>query len=394
MTGPALTIRAALAAGTVAVLAALVAVTPTTAAFVDDAAAQTALATTPPRDVAFTDVEAGLDHTLALSSDGKVYGWGRNTHGQVGDPVSGNFTTRPAAIAVTPHRVTGIDAGRYVSIALDETGAVYTWGASTATTAGSTPTRVGGLPANIAGVSAGAMFFLAWTTDGRLYSWGDNASGKLGRGVENVTDLVPGQVTAAGVATGIAGADAGRAGGVAWRASGTVYQWGEGRWGAPGMTTGGVPAGAIATAVQGSETTMLLMASGALYYALGAGAFQAQTAITGVTRVAANHAETHDTETFMATTSAGTLYAWWDNGVGRFGDGTTTRSDYPRAISLAAFGSPRLSDISAGVGHSAVLTEAGTPLLTGANSYGQLGVLGSLTNSATYIPLAPVAVWP
>lgn len=386
-------IRAAvgLAAAALAVTAAVV--TPTTASFVDDGAVTTGLATTPERQVVFTDVEAGLDHTLALTDDGRVYAWGRNTNGQVGDPMTGTFTTRAGKVDVSSEPVVDIAAGRFVSIALDSAGAVYTWGDSSVTAAGSTPTRVEGLPSNIVGISAGGVFFLAWTEDGLLYSWGNNGSGRLGRGERNVDDRSPGRVTAAGGGTGIAGADAGRFGGVAWTASGAVYTWGEGRNYADGITVSGVPAGPIKQAEQGADTTMLLMESGVMAYSVNSDAFLTQSGISDATMISAAVADSHESETFLAYTSAGLLYAWWDNGYGQYGDGTTSRSEYPRAISLAPLGSPALTDLASADFHSVVLTADGTPLLTGANSFGQLGT-GNLTNATSYAALAPVRTWP
>lgn len=46
----------------------------------------------------FRDVAAGADHTLALASDGSVYGWGRSSLGQVVGGKHGPFLTAPVKI--------------------------------------------------------------------------------------------------------------------------------------------------------------------------------------------------------------------------------------------------------------------------------------------------------
>jgi alpha-tubulin suppressor-like RCC1 family protein len=37
-----------------------------------------------PRDVRFTSIQVGDNHVMALTTEGKVFAWGDNTHGQVG----------------------------------------------------------------------------------------------------------------------------------------------------------------------------------------------------------------------------------------------------------------------------------------------------------------------
>jgi alpha-tubulin suppressor-like RCC1 family protein len=49
----------------------------------------------------------GSEHTLALSDDGKVYGWGNNSHGQLGlnQKVHGVFVQQPTVVQeLTPDK--------------------------------------------------------------------------------------------------------------------------------------------------------------------------------------------------------------------------------------------------------------------------------------------------
>jgi alpha-tubulin suppressor-like RCC1 family protein len=82
-----------------------------------------------PGTVAFAQVDISWDHRLALDEDGRVWAWGSNWAGQLGD---GTFDAREDALVrvelpegVT---VTRIAAGQDVSYALDRDGNVWAWG--------------------------------------------------------------------------------------------------------------------------------------------------------------------------------------------------------------------------------------------------------------------------
>lgn len=73
-------------------------------------------------------IAAGQNHSLALTTDGKVYSWGQNNYGQLG--TSGNDRSYPQEInggALGNNNVSAIAAGYYHSLALKE-GKVYSWG--------------------------------------------------------------------------------------------------------------------------------------------------------------------------------------------------------------------------------------------------------------------------
>lgn len=83
----------------------------------------------PPSGERIRTIAAGREHALALTESGKVYSWGRNNNGQLG---SNNTTDRwsPAQITHTigSIKINGIVAGAYHSLAIDEEGRVYGWG--------------------------------------------------------------------------------------------------------------------------------------------------------------------------------------------------------------------------------------------------------------------------
>ena len=80
-----------------------------------------------PSGVSATAVAAGAGHSLAAGSDGKLYAWGLNANGELG-----NGTTTPSSTPIVvsmPAGVTAtaVSAGAGHSVALGSDGNVYDW---------------------------------------------------------------------------------------------------------------------------------------------------------------------------------------------------------------------------------------------------------------------------
>ncbi|CAG2171483.1 unnamed protein product [Oppiella nova] len=75
------------------------------------------------------DISCGNYHTLALTDAGHVYGWGYNGNGQVGNGTD-SAQSVPIRVkgALESCRVVSITCGGHHSIAVSDTGAVYSWG--------------------------------------------------------------------------------------------------------------------------------------------------------------------------------------------------------------------------------------------------------------------------
>lgn len=74
-----------------------------------------------------TDLTAGARHTCAVAGDqGKVYCWGDNTKGQLGDGTTTAAST-PVEVRGLPPALE-VDAGDKTTCALTENGDVYCWG--------------------------------------------------------------------------------------------------------------------------------------------------------------------------------------------------------------------------------------------------------------------------
>lgn len=85
-----------------------------------------------------TQVAAGWDHSLALSSDGTVWAWGNNTAGELGNGTTARSLTPVQGLS----RVTSIAAGAFFGMAVQNRNLytvlnqVMTWGQDTDATIG------------------------------------------------------------------------------------------------------------------------------------------------------------------------------------------------------------------------------------------------------------------
>ena len=150
------------------------------------------------------------DHTVALGSDGNLYAWGLNAYGQLGNTSVPRGPNNPAAYSTKPVPVSkpaGITftqpaTGRYSSMAMGSDGKLYAWGWNSngrlgdgTTTDRLAPTQV--LQPNgvtFSQFNVGADYSFAITTNGDLYGWGWNDSGRLGDGTttdRHVPTLIP-----------------------------------------------------------------------------------------------------------------------------------------------------------------------------------------------------------
>ncbi len=167
-------------------------------------------------------ISAGLGHSLAVTTSGAIWSWGRNNDGQLGDgsTADSNIPARvdTAAIAAAGQSVVGVTAGSFHSLALTAAGTLYSWGGNFVGALGDgtseqrrtpVPVATGGGSAlqgqTVVQVSAGTDYTLALTAAGRAVSWGGNDQGRLGAPSTNVVDNkspLPNEVQRSGSAIG------------------------------------------------------------------------------------------------------------------------------------------------------------------------------------------------
>jgi len=168
-----------------------------------------------------TAISAGYDYSLAIGSDGNLYGWGWNFEGELGDGTTVSRNTPEVitlASGVTP---VSVSAGNGGGIAIGSDGKLYAWGGSRVIpqvlqlAPGVTPTAI----------SAGTDHSLAIGSDGNLYAWGSNTSGQLGDGT-TISRPSPEAIT---LASGVTPSEvaAGGSHNLAIGSDGQLYAWGS-----------------------------------------------------------------------------------------------------------------------------------------------------------------------
>ncbi len=129
-------------------------------------------------------IAAGLDFMLALGTDGKVYSWGANSTGQLGDGSGlSHSDIRPVSTAgaLSGKTVIAIAAGGGHALALTNDGQVFGWGLNNFSQLGlqnvgsSLPVAIP--PGELAGktvvaIAASTYASFALTSEGKYYFWG------------------------------------------------------------------------------------------------------------------------------------------------------------------------------------------------------------------------------
>lgn len=316
------------------------------------------------------------NHSIVKRYDGKVYTWGWNDFGQLGN---GQNTQRNIPVAVNTSGLLNdkviiqVAAGAAHSLALSSDGIVYSWGANLYGALGNGNNISINMPGAvyisgalngkiITKVAAGSGHSLVTASDGTVFSWGQNTYGQLGDGTSgNGTDKnVPVEVSTSGVLNGkiITQVAAGTYHSIALASDGTVYTWGNNSFGQLGdgsNTQSSIPV-AVNTSGVLSGKTVIQVAAGYTYN--------------------------------LVLASDGTIYAWGRNDYGQLGNGNTgTNRNVPVAIlTNGALNGKTIIQIAAGAFHGLALASDGTVYTWGLNDYGQLGNGNTGTNSN--IPVA------
>lgn len=155
-------------------------------------------------DETIIDVSSGTSHTLVLTEDGEVYGFGSARDGKLGSPDAldedGTPLTRvlePVLVAGLPGDIVAITADTNTSFAVTSDGRVFGWGEDrfgqllqgtdngdgTFIPGGEDvlePIELTALPDDVVDVKAGARWVAALTADGDVYMWGPNDEGPTG----------------------------------------------------------------------------------------------------------------------------------------------------------------------------------------------------------------------
>lgn len=199
-------------------------------------------------------IAAGGRHSLVLDADGKVYSFGDNASGQLGQggttPVSVTNPTLVTSLA----NIQAIAAGTDHSLALTDGGQVYAWGRANGGVLGfpgisgigaprllATNVTAGGVThangmTNLVQIVAGERHSLFLRGDGKVFASGVNSAGQLGLGSNVVSATwptevpIPGGVAIRRIAGGLRGSHA-------LAVDGRVFAWGYNEYGELGLGT-------------------------------------------------------------------------------------------------------------------------------------------------------------
>lgn len=314
-----------------------------------------------PQGVTFTDIAPGTYHTCAIASNGKIYCWGLNTSGQLGNGGVGTQSTTPVEVSAgavpantTPYKIT---SGRDHTCIIASNGKIYCWGNNTngrlgdgTTTNRTTPVAVsnGAMPADqgAKALSAGNDFTCAIGGNGKVYCWGLNTSGQVGNGTTTTEFSVPqavanGEMSASSAALSI---KSGMAHTCVIGSNTQVYCWGQGSFGRLGNNE------------TANKTSPVAIKIGAM------------PALDGVTDIAVGGY--HGCAVRLGTT----LYCWGYGGWGALGNGGTASSNTPvAAVAGDIPAGSMISQASAGDTHTCVMVNSTWSHCWGRTSAGQLG---------------------
>lgn len=356
----------------------------------------------------WVDVSAGNCYTLAINSNGELYAWGRNSNGQlglgVGDTSDRNFPWQVG----TATDWASVSAGNIHTLALKTDGSLWGWGYNGNGQLGNGTWTSSEVPILIdAGpwkeVIAGNNMSIGIANDDSVWVWGDSGySNRLGTG-DGADHNAPVQILASDTYTW-SDISVGFDHGGAVNTLGEVWVWGENYYGELGLgdqTDRGTPQlhpslALIDTLAFGEEFSLALGQDGKLWawghnehgelpdengpvqnrktpYHIGRGSTWTDIAAGTEFGLAINESD-------------GSIWSWGSYEYGKLGNGdsygkSATLLQLPFPTGVTAWGK-----VSAGEHHAVALTDTGDLYSWGLNTNGQLGD-GTITNKTA--PVQP-----
>lgn len=287
---------------------------------------------------AFAHVVGSDQHTCGLTISGKIYCWGTNFRGQLGQPYAVSGSNRPVQVGDRDQWVQ-LDVGSGLSCAIDELHALYCWGyfegglgIGDGIGTGSDAPRQIDLATDWQTISVGDSHACATKTNGSLHCWGANVYGEVGVGDQDQR--------------------------MTFTQVGTDTDWVH-------VSTGGY----LSCAIKGGNRAYCWGFN--TYYGVGDGTTMMRTSPTEIGS-AIDWATISASGNFACGTSVThDLYCWGDDSFGQLGDGTKglPRTSTPTRVGTAS----DWQSVSAGYSHTCALKTSGEILCWGNNAFGQLG---------------------
>jgi alpha-tubulin suppressor-like RCC1 family protein len=249
------------------------------------------------RDITF--IASGTGSVFAVKSDGKVYAWGDNRMGQLGDD-STQTRYRPVKIEELKD-VEGIVAGKNYALAYQKDGNVYAWGSNEFGQLGNGSSSPSDIPVQVTGLSGVKQLIIADNSnfalknDGTVWSWGQNEKGQLGDGSTN-NRFIPFQI---GSMTHIQSISVSGKNGIALDEDGKVWTWGQ-------------PQTQLEADKKNENSAPVQLRN-----------------LSNIKQIWAK------SNSYFAVEKNGTVWAWGENNAGQLGDGTSKSQPVP--VKIPAF---------------------------------------------------------
>lgn len=373
----------------------------------------------------FAEVSLGSNHSAAITSEGRVFMWGNNESGELGD---GTFQYKLEPIDITSNfnldieeKIVSVNLGSIHSSAVTSSGKIFTWGNNDDGQLGDNTLTEKNLPTEITNkfsyhigetiseVVLGWQHSISATYSGKIFTWGNNGSGRLGNGDSN-NEFTPIEISDQFYLNNgetIQKFDYGDKNSAAITSEGRLFTWGYNTEGGLGDGTSdnrNIPTeitnnfnldiGETITEVDiGTRYSLATTSTGKLFtwgseyksneYGVIEPDWYTPREITnqfplnvGEKIINIYSGNRHH----AALTSEGRLFSWGYNEYGQLGDGTTIgRYDDLNPNPIEITGNFNLNagecllDVSLGSNHSSTLTSEGRLFMWGNNDDGQLG---------------------
>ena len=297
--------------------------------------------------------------TCVTASDDNAYCWGNNVKGQLGNGTTSDSTV-PVAVSkagvLSGKTIKTLSTNAYIACAVASDDKAYCWGDNFDARFGNGTSSDSSFPVavsvsgllsgkTVTGISVGNRSTCTVTSESIAYCWGNNTYGQLANG-NNITSSVPVAVSTAGALSGktVKAVSTGNLMACAIASDNNAYCWGYNalrQLGNGTTTDSNIPVAVSTAGVLAGKTLKSISVGG---------------------------------NVVCAVASDNNAYCWGNNIYGQLGNGTTTNSAVPVAVTTSgALSGKTIKSITVGNNSVCAVASNNSGYCWGANYDGQLG---------------------